>query len=194
MLGKCLRLPGSLTSWLLNEVNALNTLSWLRLCSHARRTGRSVSQKVAGWQRIGQQHLLGQSRYLQYVCDEWKRLCGRHIPYAVNAYRGEYMMRYSWAEITTASLLQFPWRYKKRTFSEQFFCCCTRGTIILWTWFIKLKWTEYHIMRFQQKITLNLRKNQKDISREKIYILSNSQGIISINRAGTLSNHAFANR
>ena len=116
MLGKCLKLPGSLTSWLLNEDNALNTLSWLCLCSHDRRTDRSVSQKVAGWQRIGQQHLLGQSRCLQYVRHEWKRLCGRHIPYAVNAYRGEYMMRYSWAEITTASLLQFPWRYKKDFF------------------------------------------------------------------------------
>ena len=130
MLGRCLKLPGSLTSWLLNEDNALNTLSWLRLCSYARRTDRSVSQKVGGRQRIGQQRLLGKSRCLQYVRHERKRLCGRHIPYAVNAYRGEYMMRYSWAEITTASLLQFPWRYKKRTFSEQFFCCCTRGTII----------------------------------------------------------------
>ena len=39
-------------------------------------------------------------------CDYYDFL--RHIPYAVNAYRGEYMMRYSWAEITTASLLQFP--------------------------------------------------------------------------------------
>lgn len=28
----------------------------------------------------------------------------RHIPYAVNSYHGEYMMQYSWAEITTASL------------------------------------------------------------------------------------------
>lgn len=28
----------------------------------------------------------------------------RHIPYAVNSYRGEYMTQYSWAEITTASL------------------------------------------------------------------------------------------
>ena len=28
----------------------------------------------------------------------------RHIPYAVNSYLGEYMMQYSWAEITTASL------------------------------------------------------------------------------------------
>lgn len=27
-----------------------------------------------------------------------------HIPYAVNLYHGEYMMQYSWAEITTASL------------------------------------------------------------------------------------------
>ena len=129
-LGRCLKLPGSLTSWLLNEDNALNTLSWLRLCSYARRTDRSVSQKVGGRQRIGQQRLLGKSRCLQYVRHKRKRLCGRHIPYAVNAYRGEYMMRYSWAEITTASLLQFLWRYKKRTFSEQFFCCCTRGTII----------------------------------------------------------------
>ena len=28
----------------------------------------------------------------------------RHIPYAVNSYHGEYMMQYSWAEITTAAL------------------------------------------------------------------------------------------
>lgn len=30
----------------------------------------------------------------------------RHIPYAVNAYHGEYMRQYSWAEITTAALPQ----------------------------------------------------------------------------------------
>ena len=94
-LGRYLKLPGSLTSWRLNEDNALNTLSWLRLCSYARRTDRSVSQKVGGRQRIVQQRLLGKSRCLQYVRHERKRLCGRHIPYAVNAYRGEYMMRYS---------------------------------------------------------------------------------------------------
>lgn len=35
-------------------------------------------------------------------CDYYDFL--RHIPYAVNAYRGEYMAQYSWAEITTASL------------------------------------------------------------------------------------------
>lgn len=35
-------------------------------------------------------------------CDYYDFL--RHIPYAVNAYRGEYMMQYSWAEITTAAL------------------------------------------------------------------------------------------
>lgn len=39
-------------------------------------------------------------------CDYYDFL--RHIPYAVNAYHGEYMMQYSWAEITTAALLQFP--------------------------------------------------------------------------------------
>lgn len=39
-------------------------------------------------------------------CDYYDFL--RHIPYAVNAYRGEYMMQYSWAEITTAALPQFP--------------------------------------------------------------------------------------
>ncbi|MGM9644964.1 MAG: response regulator [Eubacteriales bacterium] len=38
-------------------------------------------------------------------CDYYDFL--RHIPYAVNSYHGEYMMQYSWAEITTASL---PWR------------------------------------------------------------------------------------
>lgn len=38
------------------------------------------------------------------VCDYYDFL--RHIPYAVNAYRGEYMAQYSWAEITTASLPQ----------------------------------------------------------------------------------------
>lgn len=37
-------------------------------------------------------------------CDYYDFL--RHIPYAVNAYRGEYMMQYSWAEITTAALPQ----------------------------------------------------------------------------------------
>lgn len=35
-------------------------------------------------------------------CDYYDFL--RHIPYAVNAYHGEYMMQYSWAEVTTASL------------------------------------------------------------------------------------------
>lgn len=38
-------------------------------------------------------------------CDYYDFL--RHIPYAVNAYHGEYMMQYSWAELTTASLPQF---------------------------------------------------------------------------------------
>lgn len=38
-------------------------------------------------------------------CDYYDFL--RHIPYAVNAYRGEYMVQYSWAEITTASLPNF---------------------------------------------------------------------------------------
>jgi two-component system LytT family response regulator len=37
-------------------------------------------------------------------CDLYNFL--RHIPYAVNSYRGEYMTQYSWAEITTASLTQ----------------------------------------------------------------------------------------
>ena len=37
-------------------------------------------------------------------CDYYDFL--RHIPYAVNSYRGEYMTQYSWAEITTASLPQ----------------------------------------------------------------------------------------
>lgn len=37
-------------------------------------------------------------------CDYYDFL--RHIPCAVNAYHGEYMMQYSWAEITTASLPQ----------------------------------------------------------------------------------------
>lgn len=37
-------------------------------------------------------------------CDYYDFL--RHIPYAVNSYRGEYMKQYSWAEITTASLPQ----------------------------------------------------------------------------------------
>lgn len=35
-------------------------------------------------------------------CDYFDFL--RHIPYAVNAYHGEYMMQYSWAELTTAAL------------------------------------------------------------------------------------------
>ena len=35
-------------------------------------------------------------------CDYYDFL--RHIPYAVNSYNGEYMMQYSWAEITTAAL------------------------------------------------------------------------------------------
>lgn len=35
-------------------------------------------------------------------CDYYDFL--RHIPYAVNAYHGEYMMQYSWAEVTTAAL------------------------------------------------------------------------------------------
>ena len=34
-------------------------------------------------------------------CDYYDFL--RHIPYAVNSYHGEYMMQYSWAEITTAA-------------------------------------------------------------------------------------------
>lgn len=38
-------------------------------------------------------------------CDYYDFL--RHIPYAVNNYQGEYMVQYSWAEITTASLPQF---------------------------------------------------------------------------------------
>lgn len=38
-------------------------------------------------------------------CDYYDFL--RHIPSAVNAYHGEYMTQYSWAEITTASLPQF---------------------------------------------------------------------------------------
>lgn len=38
-------------------------------------------------------------------CDYYDFL--HHIPYAVNAYHGEYMMQYSWAEITTAALSQF---------------------------------------------------------------------------------------
>ena len=37
-------------------------------------------------------------------CDYYDFL--RHIPSAVNSYRGEYMSQYSWAEITTASLPQ----------------------------------------------------------------------------------------
>ena len=39
-------------------------------------------------------------------CDYYDFL--RHIPYAVNAYHGEYMAQYSWAEVTTAALPQFP--------------------------------------------------------------------------------------
>lgn len=35
-------------------------------------------------------------------CDYYDFL--RHIPYAVNAYHGEYMSQYSWAELTTADL------------------------------------------------------------------------------------------
>lgn len=38
-------------------------------------------------------------------CDLYDFL--NHIPYAVNSYRGEYMTQYSWAEITTASLIGF---------------------------------------------------------------------------------------
>lgn len=38
-------------------------------------------------------------------CDYYDFL--RHIPYAVNAYHGEYMVQYSWAEATTAALPQF---------------------------------------------------------------------------------------
>lgn len=38
-------------------------------------------------------------------CDYYDFL--RHIPYAVNAYHGEYMTQYSWAEITTAVLPRF---------------------------------------------------------------------------------------
>ena len=38
-------------------------------------------------------------------CDYYDFL--RHIPYAVNSYHGEYMVQYSWAEVTTASLPQF---------------------------------------------------------------------------------------
>ncbi|MGN0814916.1 MAG: response regulator [Candidatus Coproplasma sp.] len=39
-----------------------------------------------------------------FDCDYYDFL--RHIPYAVNSYRGEYMTQYSWAEITTASLFK----------------------------------------------------------------------------------------
>lgn len=35
-------------------------------------------------------------------CDYYDFL--RHIPYAVNCYQGEYMVQYSWAEITSASI------------------------------------------------------------------------------------------
>lgn len=35
-------------------------------------------------------------------CDYYDFL--RHVPYAVNSYRGEYMAQYSWAEITTVAL------------------------------------------------------------------------------------------
>lgn len=38
-------------------------------------------------------------------CDYYDFL--RHIPYAVNAYHGEYMMQYSWAEVTTAALPRY---------------------------------------------------------------------------------------
>lgn len=38
-------------------------------------------------------------------CDYYDFL--HHIPYAINAYHGEYMMQYSWAEITTAVLPRF---------------------------------------------------------------------------------------
>lgn len=38
-------------------------------------------------------------------CDYYDFL--RHIPYAVNAYHGEYMSQYSWAEVTIAALPQF---------------------------------------------------------------------------------------
>ena len=38
-------------------------------------------------------------------CDYYDFL--RHIPYAVNSYHGEYMVQYSWAEVTTAVLPQF---------------------------------------------------------------------------------------
>ena len=39
-------------------------------------------------------------------CDYYDFL--RHIPYAINSYRGEYMTQYSWAELTTASLSLLP--------------------------------------------------------------------------------------
>lgn len=38
-------------------------------------------------------------------CDYYDFL--KHIPYAVNAYHGEYMAQYSWAELTTAALPRF---------------------------------------------------------------------------------------
>ena len=37
-------------------------------------------------------------------CDYYDFL--RHIPYAVNAYHGQYMIQYSWAEVTTVALPQ----------------------------------------------------------------------------------------
>ena len=76
--------------------------------SNLRNLISDVKQTLA---EVGSEDIIIKSRntialnYHAVDCDFYDFL--RHIPYAVNAYRGEYMTQYSWAEITTASLTQF---------------------------------------------------------------------------------------
>ena len=69
-----------------------------------------IAELRHGFLSVGAENVIVKSRNRIAVnreavdCDYYDFL--RHIPYAVNSYRGEYMSQYSWAEITTASLPQ----------------------------------------------------------------------------------------
>ena len=56
-------------------------------------------------------------------CDYFDFL--RHIPYAVNRYRGEYMNQYSWAEMTTAEISDKLSGEKNQGFGGMLHFCCT---------------------------------------------------------------------
>lgn len=48
--------------------------------------------------------IIKNGRTIAIDCDYYDFL--RNVPYAVNSYHGEYMAQYSWAEITTASIIK----------------------------------------------------------------------------------------